>query len=212
MANNTHKYGFRWSTAYNGGKSCPAPERWSIATGTDFTDDNANSVKLSIGDVVKIVATGDIDICEDTASPYGVVVGFEPYWDGEVMKPTSSIPNQHAWGTIEARRPWALVVPVTAGAWEADVDDNTSATTFAAYQATVGENVNHFSAGNTAAGTADPRIDISTHDQTAALDWRILAVSRTAENKDFSGTNVKLIVTANTSQRAGQAATTIAGV
>lgn len=212
MADNAARYGFRWNSAWNGGKSCPVPIRMTVATGKDHVDDSGNSVDLNIGDVVKIESTGTVTICEDTGSPYGIIVGVHPYWDGTVMKPSSKVPNQNAWGTVEARRPWVDVVPVTAGIWEVDVDDATTATTYAAYIALVGENCNHFSAGNTANTSAAPKLDISSHATTAALDWRIVGISQTAENKDFSGANVKLLVAANTSQLPTQAATTVAGV
>jgi hypothetical protein len=43
----------------------------------------------------------------------------------------------------------------------------------------------------------NPVLDISTHATTAALMFRIVGVSKSRENADFSGANVKLLVQLN---------------
>lgn len=212
MANNVHKYGFRWVKGWNGSNNIPQPIRKTVATGQDDQDDGSNSVDLNIGDPVKLVSTGGVALALTTNSIYGIISGIRPYWDGNVMRPRNKLPNQTSWGTVEARRSWVDVIPITSGLWEIDADENTSATTFAAYVAFLGENCNHTVPGNTSATSADPYLDISSHATTAALELRLVGISQSAENKDFSGTNVKLYVAANTSELPTQAATTIIGV
>ena len=47
-----------------------------------------------------------------------------------------------------------------------------------------------------------PQLNVSTHAGTGTLQWRILGVSETLANKDFSGSYVKLLVTVNVTQQA----------
>jgi hypothetical protein len=215
MADNEAYYGFRpYMGNHKGGGTChPKTVRCTVATAYQAQDDGSGfSVDLNIGDPVKLVSTGTIALANTTESVFGIVAGFEYYWDGDVMRPTNKLPGGNAWGTVEERRPWVHVIPANACLWEVDVDDSTTATTFAAYQAFVFENVEHTCVGVSADATATPKLDISGHATTAGLGWRIEGVSQTKSNRDFSGANVKLIVSCNTSQDSGQAATTIAGV
>lgn len=213
MANNQHKYGFR---PVRGRYSSVIPSLiWkTVATGQNDTDDAAVSCALRIGDPVKLVSTGGVTLCKTTDSCYGIIGAIGPYWNGTRMVFGNYLPNQTAWGTVEDRRSMVGVWPASSCYWEIDVDENTTATTKAGYVAFLGENCTHVVPGDASTGTnfADPRLDISLHATTASLVWRIEEISDSAENKDFSGTNVKLIVTCNKTQEAQQAATTIAGV
>jgi hypothetical protein len=169
---------------------------------------------------------------EGTDIPYGIVVGIEPYWsaaDG-AMKRGWYYPNQTAWGTKEERRGYVLVVPAHWGLWEIDcVYDwsgegdvttvNASFNTEAEFKAAVNKNVDHIIPGSAATGyghptSADPYLELDTVANTATLCWRIVDVSQSAENADFSGAFQKLIVTVNESQYAGKPATgsIVAGV
>jgi hypothetical protein len=203
MADNTHYYGFRWSVAANGGKACPVPERQHVASGQDDQDDSSNSVDLNVGDPVKRISTGGVTLAQTTDAVYGIIVAVAPYWDGTRMTPGNKLPNQTTWGTVEERRSYVYVVPVSAGVWEIDCDDKVTATTLAAYRALIGENAEHTTPGNTALTSADPYLDISGHATTATLSWRIVDVSPTLANEDFSGSYVKLLVQINESQQAG---------
>lgn len=214
MADNVHKYGFRW---YSGNPSpMPAPIKMTVATGQDHQDDTSTSVLIRPGDPIKLVSTGGANIALTTNSVYGICVGIGPVWDGTAMSFRRTFPNQNSWGTVEGRRPWIYVVPAKAGIWEIDVDDSTTATTYAGYVAFINENTEHTVPGSAtidpAGRVADPKLDISLHATTAGLGWRIVGISDTVENKDFSGANVKLLVTVNESQEAGSAATNVAGV
>ena len=213
MADNDHFYGLRWSTAANGAP-CPHPLRKGISSGYDPQDDNANSVDLNIGDPVKLAADGDIELAVLGDAVYGVIVGFEYRYNAAqgVNEPTSTWPNQNAWGTNEENRDYALVIPASWGIWECDADDKVTATTKAAYHALQGSNVNVAVPGNTSQTSADPYIDISTVDTTESLVWRIHSISRTENNRDYSGLNVKLWLQVNNSQEPGFPATRVAGV
>jgi hypothetical protein len=211
MADNTHYYGFRWARSNN--KPCPSPEWHTVATGYDGQDDGSNSVDMNIGDPVKIVAGGGVELgVAADASLYGVIVAVDYHWNGTVMTQTGKLPNQNSWGTIEARRPRVGVVPFKAGYWEIDCDDATTATTYAAYVALRGSNCNLVCPGNTTDTTLDPYLDISTTATTESLHFRVVAISTTAANQDFSGNYVKLIVEINDSQEASSPATATVGV
>lgn len=210
MADNTHYYGFRW--ARSNGKPCPSPEWKTVATTQDDQDDSANSVDLNIGDPVKLLAAGGVGLAVAGDNVYGIIVAVAPYWDGSVMKPSNKLPNQTNWGTAEARRSMVGVVPASAGYWEIDVDDATTATTYAAYIALLGSNCDHAVPGNTSETSADPKLDISTTATTQDNTWRLVDISSTMANKDFSGANVKVIVAINDSQEAGWPATQTVGL
>lgn len=211
MANNNHQYGFRWVRSLHGGNS-PEPLRYRIASGyrpTLTVSAGANYVDLSPGDPCVIASDGTIQICagieSDTpaTAPWGIVVGFMPLYDSSLgrMAPKGFYPNAGiTYGSVYDRESFALVIPAYGNVWEIDVDDNTTATTYASYRAYVGENVNHILDYADSDAKADPRVDISAHATTNTFRWRILDISPSAENADFSGTNVKVYVTPNVSQ------------
>jgi hypothetical protein len=207
---NTHKYGFRWSRGANS-RDCPQGLRFHVATGQDDVDDGAVSISLRPGDPVKMVSTGGMILSLTTEAVFGIVVGIAPYWDGTRMIYGKKLPNQTAWGTVEERRSFVYVVPAHWGLWEIDVDDKVTATTLATYRALINENTEHTVPGGTATGvaptdSADPYLDISLHAVTATLGWRIMDVSETLDNIDFSGSYVKLIVAVNECQYPGMPA------
>ncbi len=205
MANNTAKYGFRPVRGWpGGGTNIPTPIEMAIADAYQATSDGAASnVGLSIGDPVLRVSTGTIGLATTTVDVAYIIVGFKPYWNGTFMTPTNYLPGATTGGGVDDRQSRALVVPVQACLWECDVDDNTTATTFDAYQAFIGENVDHTCVAdltNASRPKANPKLDISGHNTTDTLGWRIVAVSQSMENQDFSGTGVKLIVACNNIQ------------
>jgi hypothetical protein len=204
MADNRQSYGLRWSVAANGGRPQPNPMEVIVATGASFDiNGGASNVALGVGDVVRSLSTGGVGLCDGAEgaggalSPRYVVVGVGPYWDGTKMVKGTTLPSDTAWGTILERQSTLLVVPVTAGVWEVDCDDATSATTKAAYQAFIGEhaNIRHdVTATNT---RPTPRLDISTHNTTDTLVWNIVGVSPTLDNQDFAGNYVKMLIYPN---------------
>jgi hypothetical protein len=96
------------------------------------------------------------------------------------------------------RRSILDVIPAAGNYFEIDCDDASTATTYAAYLAFIGEAADHtFDVGTVErAGYANPKLDISTHLNSAG-QWKIVGVSRTMNNRDFTGLNVKLIVEIN---------------
>lgn len=207
MANNTHKYGFRWAQGIQG--DMPRPLEYAVADSYQAQDDGSGfSVDLNVGDPVKLVSTGTVALANTTNAVFGIIVGIVGYYDSTVgaYVHSNKIPGASTGGGIEARLSRVLVVPAKSGLWEIDVDEASTATTEAAYRALIHENVTHTCAGNSTTKRAEPRIDISTHATTYSLVWRIMGISKTAENRDFSGTNVKLIVACNVSQEAGATA------
>lgn len=210
MANRVD-YGFKWVRANNGGKECPAPERWPVATGYQAAVNGGTNVDLNVGDVVKRLGTGFLALAEGTeiatypTAPgdisLGIIVGFDDFFDGTVLQPTNVLPGGTAYGTNLDRQSHAYVVPAIAGVWQVDCDENTTATTIPLYQALVGERVDMVNT-NTAtdpSGTvkADPQIDISTHAVTVTLRWTIYGLSQSQDSLDPSAVNFKLLLTAN---------------
>lgn len=205
MANNTQRYGFRRFATLGGG-GCPEPVDLEVATGYQATDASARSVDLNPGDPIKILAAGTGALAGLGDTVYGIMVGVKQYWDGTVVRPGASLPGATAWGTIEARRSIIQVIPAKLCIWEIDVDDNTTATTAAAYRLLYGSNGDAAVPGD-GNGKASPVLDVSDLDTTATNTWRFLRVSPTVENKDLSGTRVKVLVRVNDSAEAGAAAT-----
>lgn len=212
--NNEHYYGFRphIGNPAKGGRPSPPTVAKTVASGYQAQDDASGfSVDLNVGDPVKLVSDGSIALANTTEAVFGIIVAFGYYYNGSKMVPTNYLPGGSTW-TKEWQKPKVYVVPINACQWEIDVDEAVTATTEATYRALVGQNVTHTCVGVSATKKADPRLDISSAATTAGLVFRIEGISPSAQNKDFSGTNVKLLVSANLSQDAGQAATTIAGV
>lgn len=215
MPDNKHIYGLRWYRDQS--TPCPDPIEYHVATGYQATNDGAGfNVDLNVGDPVKKVSDGSIALATTTNSVLGVIVGFKPYWDGSVMKPTNRLPGGTAWGTVWERRSIALVVPVLPGQlWEIDADDKTTATTFAGWETLVGLHCTLDCPGDQTDSSkpkADPLLDISLAATTATLVWTIRGISQTVANQYVDGLYYKVLVSVNHSQMPGQAATVIAGV
>lgn len=212
MADNTHKYGFRWVGSLDGACN-PKPIEHTVITAYQATI-SAENVDLNIGDPVQLASTGTMELGA-TGSPailWGVVVGFSNVKVGLPLKGRKfqRLPGGTTW-TTEENRSKVLVVPFGRNLWEIDCDDKTTATTRAAYQLLVGENANLIfsrDATDTDRPKANPYLDISTHVSSTA-DFRIQGISGTALNQDFSGLNVKLIVSINES---GEAPFVTAGI
>lgn len=213
MADNTHKYGFRWVGSLDG--SCyPKPIEGTVVTAYQATI-SAQNVDLNIGDPVSLASTGTFELATPAGNPstfWGVIVGFSNVKVGLPLKGRKfqRLPGGTTW-TTEENRSKVLVVPFGRNLWEIDCDDATTATTAAAYRLLIGENANlGYSRDATDADRpkANPLLDISTHVSTTA-DFRIINISQTALNQDFSGNFVKVIVAVNES---GEAPFVTAGV
>lgn len=206
MADNTPQYGFRWvGNLY--GMPYPKPIPCQVATGQNWNVvGDATNLNLNVGDPVTVTSSGVITLAggsEFTAGNgqaiKGIVVGFGPVWNGTRMVPQTFLQSGVSWGTIQDRAPVVYVIPAEMGVWEVDCDEASTATTRAAYQLFVGENVDHILLPDDTALKAVPRLDISSHATTTA-QWRILNISPSTLNQDFSGNYVKLLVQVNEGQ------------
>ena len=217
MANNRLNYGFRWSMGANSGRPCPAPIEMAVADAYQAQVGGSN-VDLGTGDPVALVSSGTVKLAAGSEGTpdliFGIIVGVAQYWDGTRVVRGDVVPGGSTGGGLLDRQSRVLVVPAKAGLWEVDVDENSTATTEAAYRAFIGENADHVLVRTQVRQKyrALPELDISSHATTAALQWRIMDVSRTRDNEDFSGEQVKLIVAVNESSEPGSAATTVSGV
>lgn len=207
MADNQAQYGIRWAAGYAGQNNFPTVEERTVPSGASF-DETQTNLYLGKGDLVKLETNGGVTLwlnADTAAGPYGVVMGVLPYWDGTVMKPTRLLPSDIVYGTNLQRQSKVLVAPLAQGVWEADVDDQNN-TTEAAYQTLVNMNVTVL---NSTTNTTRPaaRIDISTAASTSTLNFRLVGISKTQLNQDFSGANVKMLIVGNVIQQAmdGQA-------
>ena len=206
MADNMPYYGFRWATAHNGGKNVPQAEECFVVSGQSFDINNgAQNIGLGIGDPVTRLASGAVSLCDGSegagggVAVYGIVVAVLPYYNAVTgrMEPTNVLPDNVVYGTNLERQSKVMVVRADAGRWEIDVNDATTATSLADYQALYGENCDHILTGVVSVDTrAKPKLDINPNDPATA-QWRIISVSKSAANQDFSGANVKLIVEIN---------------
>ena len=209
MADNAAIYGFRWSQGYNT-KPQPQPIEVAVASGQNFTiSGSSTNFNLNAGDLVSYTTTGTIIVAggnenaQTSAAMYGVVVGFGPMYNGTRMVRQPFLGSGVTYGTNVDRQTKVLVVPVSAGYWEADCDGLGSATasTYLGYQALIGENVDHQNVGVTASLQLNPKINIASHAAaTTTLSWRIFGISQNFSNQDFAGANVKLIVVPNKGQ------------
>lgn len=210
MADNRIGYGFRLVQTPSAHVN---PIMKIVATAESFdVSGGLQNAALGAGDVVTLVSTGGVTLAngnETTPSnPYGVIMAVLPYYDATIglsgaMRPSSTLPSDLSWGTNLSRQSKLLIMPFLPGQlWEVDVDDITTATTEAAYQALIGENVSmiNTAAASTVPPRVAPKIDISTHAVTATLCFTIAAVSPTLDNVDFAGANVKLLITPNIAQ------------
>jgi hypothetical protein len=199
---NAKVYGLRFHKTLSGAQH-PTPIVCPVATGYQGAVNGGGNVDLRPGDIVKQLSTGYVVLAEgseesggDADLMFGVIASVRPYWNGTKMTPGNALPGGTAWGTLEERRSEVLVIPMMPDiVWEIDADEATTAATLAAYRAFFGENCD-FVNTNGITGKADPQLDISSH-ATTALSFRLWDVSPTRNNADFSGANVKLLVTAN---------------
>jgi hypothetical protein len=141
---------------------------------------------------------------ETTMKCLGVVVGIDPWFDSTIgqtgaMRRADNLPSPApTYGTNFDRQSNILYVPAEGTVFEVDAT-GTLPTTYAGYLALVGANVPLIYSA--VAPKAFPRIDVTTP-VTTAEQVRIVGVSPTMMNQDFSGLNVKLLVQFNLVQNA----------
>jgi hypothetical protein len=203
---NTREYGFRWVKGEFGQVSPPI-QRLRLASAYQPAA-GGTSVDLHPGDPVQVLSTGVAGICVGSEGAqsiiYGICAGFSPEYDGSVMQPR----NKHtggsgAYSTNLERQNFVFVIPVVGQVFEIDADDASTATTEAAYYAFIGENADMVLTADTTNANdpkATPQLDISTHNTTNTLQWRIVDLAPRV-NTDYSGNYVKLRVVCNKLQQ-----------
>lgn len=209
MAVNRYVYGFRpWKPLTN-----LASHDHKVVTAYQATV--TTDVDFGVGDVVQWVSDGTVSLAvgsEGTQDDiYGVITNVVQYYDStnDELRRGEVIPGGTTY-TLHARASVVSIVPASSIWWEVMVDDKTSATTRAAYELLIGTNADHV---NVALNTrANPQIDVSTANTTETLQWRIMGVSPTEENRDFAEENVKLLVMGNRVNEPAAPATRIVGV
>lgn len=202
MADNRRKYGIRFYASMNGSGRPPAIEGFIASAYAPLINTNV-SVGLSIGDPVQRLTDGSFALAGDTtttgAVPFGVIVGFPNVKIdlNSKSRPASYYPSGVTYST-KANETKVSVLPFGRDLWEID-HLNGALTTEAAYRAIIEHNadlVYTLDASNPDKPRANPQLDL-TSTGSATAHFRIFGLSKTAENVDFSGANVKLLVQLN---------------
>ena len=199
MANNQNKNGFHWvGNKYAPGAKEPPIMIYPVADDYATAIPRGYPVALASDGTITVASTGNNVV-------FGISDGTEQYWDGSVLRSGNVLPASTSYDTVVARQSRLRVIPVRGQLFRINCDDNTTATTQAAYEAFVGENVD-WTAGTAVNGDAGCQIDISGHATTATLPVRIENVPD-KETQDFSGTLVSLLVSFNLIQDTASGAT-----
>lgn len=205
MTDNAVRYGFRAVKSRHGGANFPVEEAW-VATAASFdVNGGAANVVLGEGDPLVQLSDGSVTLAvgsetTDSTTILGICVGIKQYYDtvkGVMTALGPGVPSDLAWGTNLARQTRIYYVPIESCIWAIQCDDATTATTEAAYQAFIGENCRMVLTGASGENRAKPKLDISTHATTNTFPFKIVDLSHTAQNQDYSGANVELYVISN---------------
>lgn len=203
MADNRRKYGIRFYASMTGVGRTAAVEGVIASAYAPLINTN-ESVGLSIGDPVQKLTDGTYALAGDTtttgAVPFGVIASFANVKVDLVA--TKSRPNQYypsgTTYTTKANETRVLILPFGRDLWEIDVR-NGALTTEAAYRAISEHNADLVytrDIANPDKPRANPQLDL-TSTGSATAHFRIFGISKTQENFDFSGANVKLLVQLN---------------
>lgn len=202
MADNRRRYGFRFYSSITGVGRTAAVEGF-IASGYAPLINTNESVGLSIGDPVQKITDGSYALSGDTtttgAVPFGVIVGIlnARVDSNGKARPASYYPSGTTYVT-KANETRIAVLPFGRDLWEIDVR-NGALTTEAAYRAISEHNADLVytrDITNPDRPRANPQLDLTTTG-SATAHFRIFGLSKTQENFDFSGANVKLLVQLN---------------
>lgn len=212
MSDNVAYYGFRPSRGALGmaavGRTirCPVASNYvstiaGLAAGIGFrAGDPVN--QLSDGTVAHLTVS-DGTPTETTMKCLGVVVAVDPWFDSTIgqngaMRRADNLPPGIVYGTNFDRQSNLLVLPAEGVTFEVDAT-GTVPTTYATWLALVGANFPLIYSA--VAPKAFPRVDVTTP-VTTAEQIRVVGISQTLNNQDFSGANVKLLVQFNLVQQA----------
>jgi len=200
MADNAILYGFRWQKGAFG-RADMMPREAFVASAYQAAPGAVN-VDLNVGDPIKLVSDGSVALAAAGDALHGIIVGGFQYYDSNlgVVIPGRKLPGGTAW-TGFGNRSRLMYVPFAGQVFEIDCDDNTTATTEAAYGAFYQENADITINQDATSKTARPRLDISTHNTTNTLVCRIMRLAPRVD-QDFSGNYVKMWIEGNVTQNA----------
>ena len=188
MANRPNAIGFRWVRSKIAATSEPPRETLTIAS--------AYATSLGRGAPVKIISDGTIQLAATNDAVYGVMDGMAQNYNSSTgfVGPAPKYTATVTYSSDMSRQSRAYVIPVRGQIFRITCDDNTTATTQAAYEAFTQENVD-FAAGTAVGDRSGHVADISTH-ATTAEDLRIVGIPDIAST-DFSATGVEIEVEFN---------------
>jgi hypothetical protein len=206
MADNPAKYGFRLAR-FRSGYSMSSCEEAFCISGATFAGGAATAAALRPGDPIVRLNSGAVNVAPGTdgtpGDVLGIVIGIKQYLDpsfsNAVTARGNALPSSIAYGSNLELQSKVLYIPAEAAVWRITVNDATTATTLAAYQAFIGENCSHIHTALSGETKLAPKLNISTHAATATLDWRIVGIPDVSM-QDFTGLNVDLEVTCNRPQ------------
>ncbi len=207
MADNPHIAGFRPYRPKSGAQTL-SPLTGLIASGYQGAISGGTSIDISVGDPVGKLATGYMEIRDGFEAAgtgetvWGIVTDIKPFYNSVLgaMDFGNRLPGGTAYGTNFARQSKIGYLPVAEYYWEIDCDDAVTATTYAAYLALIGTACDHVLTTGSEP-KSNVMLDISTT-STSDGQWKIVGISDTVMNQDFSGNYVKLIVEINEPQTA----------
>jgi hypothetical protein len=213
MANNTAMYGFRHVA---GDHRSAVDVECFVADAETIADDAAAACDLSPGDPVKLVTTGSVNLAKTTELVYGVVKAVLGVYDSAngTYGPSNRVPVATTGGGLSERRTRVLVTLAKGQVFEADCSAAHTTATEAGFYALINFNIDHICvrAARYGAYAAFPKLLLTSAAADEDIGWRIVGISKNAANKDFSGTNVKLLVMVNDSQEPASPATNNVGV
>lgn len=218
MADNPVKYGFRLARFRSGFSMSSCEEAFCIS-GATFAGGAATAASLRPGDPIVRLNSGAVNVAPGTdgtpGDVLGIVIGIGQYLDpsfsNAVTARGNALPSSVAYGSNLNLQSKIFYIPAEAAVWRIQVNDATTATTLAGYQAFVGENCSHIHTALSGGLALTPKLNISTHATTATLDWRIIGIPD-PNSQDFSGANVDLEVICNRPQNFTGATTMWQGI
>lgn len=187
MANNALLGGFRWhKNLMNPSAAEPPYERGLVASGYATT--------IPIGYPVKKLSTGYMEVASPGDSVFGVMAGVIQRYDGSNIVAGGKYTTS-TYGTVFERQTVIRFIPARLQEFRCVADDATTATTYAAYLAFEGENV-EWSAGTAVNDYAGCLLDISGHNTTNTLSVNLKRLHN-KEFTDFTGLYVPWVVEFN---------------
>lgn len=205
MTDNNKGYGgFRWVRSLIG-STPPSAIACRVASAYSGAINGGTTIDINIGDPVRFVSGGTVAHAAGNEAAgnngqdiYGIVVNILPYYDGRKRVPGDRLPAGTTYGSVLERQSFVEVFPAAGHVWEIDCDDAVTFTTEAGYYSAIGKNADHRLTTGSEPKT-NCLLDISTVG-TATAQWRILDISKTVANQDFTGAYVKMLVTCNETQ------------